>query len=110
MFSGAPLINGPGNGADLRYTVFVFLLFPFLFCFLKHHSTKYVRKISKVRCLRAWPTYHKAELRWGRAFIAMYMWIMCTCSNRLDERKLRWADVYPSEVVFCFVRFSVEVF
>ena len=81
----------------------------FLFCFLKHHSTQYVRKISKVRCLRAWPTYHKAELRWGRAFIALCMWILCACTNRLDERKLRWADVYPSEVVFCLVRFSVEV-
>ena len=84
--SGAPLI------------VFVFRCFLFLVFLTIINRNTYV-----------WPTYHKAELRWGRAFIAMYMWIMCTCTNRLDERKLRWADVYPSEVVFCLVRFSVEV-
>ena len=32
MFSGAPLINGPGNGADLRYNVCVPVV-PFCFAF-----------------------------------------------------------------------------
>ena len=98
MFSGAPLINGPGNGADIRYTVFAFLLFLFFVFLTIIQRNTYV-----------WPTYHKTELRWGRASIAMYINIMCACSDRLHERKFRWADVNPSEVVFCSVRFNVEV-
>ena len=90
MFSGAPLINGPGNGAEIRYNVFAFLLLlSFVFLTIIQRNT-YV-----------WPTYHKAVLRWGRASRSYV--------HRLHERKLRWADVYPSEVVFCLVRFNVEV-
>ena len=66
-------------------------------CLSKYHSTQHVS------------TYHKAVLRWGRASIALYINIMCGCSDRLYERNFRLADIYPSEVVFCFVRFNVEV-
>ena len=65
--------------------------------------------VSIQRNTYVWPTYHKAVLRWGRASIALYINIMCACSDRLHERKFRWADIYPSEVVFCVVRFNVEV-
>ena len=98
MFGGAPLIKGPGNGAEIRYNVFAFLLFLF-FVFLN-----IIQRNTYV-----WPTYHKAVLRWGRASIALYINIMCGCSDRLYERNFRLADIYPSEVVLCLVRFNVEV-
>jgi hypothetical protein len=63
--SGAPLI------------VFVFRCFLFLVfltiinrnrCFLFLVFLTIINRNTYV-----WPTYHKAELRWGRASIAMYM-------------------------------------
>ena len=67
MLSGAPLLNGPGNGTDLGYTVVCVccvLLVPF------SNTHPILTIIDRTMCgvVCAWQYYlpRRAELRWGR--------------------------------------------